>query len=208
MEPLKSFILNEVKNSLVDVVKRNRIKKSSKQLFEAVTLSESLKKGNNLSKIKLSEKAVRLAEKELIENYNEYDGDCDCGEGEGRMLRAQLSSIIDNAQKLLKMINEEDQFEDWIQSKVTIAEDYMRAAYSYMTHYESKGEMDISDREWDDDIPSRGMTPESGTVPEPIEIVTAQVRVEPMPDAPSVNMSNYSDALSPDIDDDEMFQHK
>jgi hypothetical protein len=89
-----------------------------------------------------------MAELKLQEDFDEYEGDCDCGEGEGRMLKAQLASIITSANKLLSMIDDDDQFEDWIQSKITIAEDYLRASYSYMTYY--NGEEDVVD-DWDDD---------------------------------------------------------
>lgn len=190
MKDLKTFVIEEIKTKLEETMSRNNIVKSSKDLYEAVTLSEKAKKENNISKIKLSEKAVKYAEKKLLEHYDEYEQGCDCGEGEGKMLRAQLMSIIDNAQKLLDMIDENDQFEDWIQSKVTIAEDYMRVAYSYMAYYSEGQDMGVQRVDidsWNDMMKDR----------------TQQMNVVAVG-----TVSDYNDALSPDIDDDEIFENK
>jgi hypothetical protein len=139
---------------------------------------------------------VRLCLKQLL-LPNEYEGDCDCGEGEGRMLKAQLASIITSANKLLSMIDDDDQFEDWIQSKITIAEDYLRASYSYMTYYngeedvvddwdddEDWDDVDMDDQDWDeygDEFNGDGIDMPIG---QPVE-------------------SNYDQALDPNIDDEE-----
>ena len=190
MKDLKTFVIEEIKTKLEETISRNNIVKSSKDLYEAVTLSEKAKKENNASKIKLSEKAIKYAEKKLLEHYDEYEQGCDCGEGEGKMLRAQLMSIIDNAQKLLDMIDENDQFEDWIQSKVTIAEDYMRVAYSYMAYYsegQGMGVQRVDIDSWNDMMKDR----------------TQQMNVVSITATP-----DYNDALSPDIDDDEIFENK
>jgi hypothetical protein len=51
------------------------------------------------------------------------------------------------------MIDDEDQFEDWIQSKITIAEDYLRVAYSYLAYSNSGDEVqddDFEEDDWDD----------------------------------------------------------
>lgn len=189
MKNLKEFVVNEIKENLEKKVKRKKIMESSKVLFEAVTLSNS-------NKSKLAETAVQLAEKKLIEDYRDYEeGGCDCGEGEGKMLKAQLLSIMSNAQKLLHMIDEDDQFEDWIQSKITIAEDYMRVAYSYLTYYNEGDEVTEDDwndeEEWEDD---------GG-----IEIY-GEEDWDDVEEEPAVYVPDYMDALSPDVDDDEIFE--
>lgn len=196
MQNLKEFVVNEIKENLERKIKRKKIMESSKVLFEAVNLSQAVK--NDPTKAELSEKAISLAEKKLVEDYNDYDGGCDCGEGEGKMLKAQLLSILSNAQKLLHMIDEDDQFEDWIQSKITIAEDYMRVAYSYMAYYNEGDE--VSDDDWADD----DMDDMEGMDDEEMEIFYDDE--DWVEEEPAVYEPEYMDALSPDVDDDEIFE--
>jgi hypothetical protein len=153
MSDLKNFIMNEINSNVSKEFGKKKIKESSKNLYDAVKIASELKKeGKNPEKIRIAENLVFVAEKRLVDDYDAYDevdGGCDCGEGEGEMLKAQLLSIMANAQKLYHMIDEEDQFEDWIQSKITIAEDYMRVAYSYLVY--NNGGDDVSEDDWDND---------------------------------------------------------
>lgn len=193
MENLKEFVINEIEKTLTEEVSKNNVRKSAKTLFEAVnTLSEMKKKGDS-NKIKVAESVVSLAERKLNEDYDEYDGDCDCGEGEGRMMKAQLLSIMDRAQKLYHMIDEEDQFEDWVQSKVTVAEDYIRACYGYMVYYNGGDEAEFGDDDWDEDEDDYDMYDD--------------VDEDDDYDQPMMNVSSISSALDPNVDD-EMFEQK
>lgn len=153
MSDLKNFIMNEINSNVKKEFGKKKLKESSKNLYDAVKVASDLKReGKNPEKIKIAENLVFVAEKRLVDDYDSYDeadGGCDCGEGEGEMLKAQLLSIMANAQKLYHMIDEEDQFEDWIQSKITIAEDYMRVAYSYLVY--NNGGDDVSDDDFGDD---------------------------------------------------------
>ena len=201
MSDLKKFIVNEIASNLEKELAKKKIKESSKTLYEAVTLSQTIKKSGDENKIKMAESAVKLAEKKLVEDYDEYDGDCNCGEGEGQMLKAQLLSIMSNAQKLFHMIDDNDQFEDWIQSKITIAEDYLRASYSYLTYYNGNGEAedsdwDDNDTDWDD---YDNMEPEGDW---------DDIEQEDWQEGEIDNGdSGYGEALDADIDDD-VFENK
>ena len=53
---------------------------------------------------------------------------------DGEMAISQLRSIVDNATKLLEMMNPETNLEPWVQSKLTKAQDYMSVVHDYMTH--------------------------------------------------------------------------
>ena len=146
--------------------------------------------------MKMAESAIRLAEKKLIEDYNQYDGGCDGGKGEGTMIKAQLLSIMETAQKLFHMIDDEDQFEDWVQSKITISEDYLRASYSYLTYYNGNGEANESD--WDDDDELEDYESDWDDVDEESF----------EDDGMDVGVPNYDSALDAEIDDDEIFESK
>jgi hypothetical protein len=101
------------------------------------------------------------------------------------MLKAQLLSIMSNAKKMYHMIEEEDQFEDWIQSKITIAEDYLRAAYGYLTYFNGGEDVDDdfeNEDEWD-------------------EVDEEDIDMDDESDDEMEEMIQYNEALDPNIDD-------
>jgi hypothetical protein len=51
---------------------------------------------------------------------------------EGDMAISQLKSIIMNAQGLMDMLKPESDLPEWVQSKITLAEDYISTAHNYM----------------------------------------------------------------------------
>ena len=201
MENLKEFVVKEIQEAVGKELTKKKLKETSKDLFEAVNLeSKLMKEGANEKKLELASKAVQLAEIKVLENYDELNGGCDCGEGEGRMLKGQLLSMIANAEKLYHMIDENEQFEDWVQAKITMAEDYVNAAYSYLTYYNGEGEADESD--WDDDE-WEGEEEDWDDVDE--DDFDAEESFED--DGMDVGVA-YNDALNPNIDDDEIFESK
>ena len=69
------------------------------------------------------------------------------GDDEGRMLESQLRTIRDDIDQLLPMIKPNHQFEAWVQSKVTLAKDYVSAVRDYLTqHYAEYHSEDDGDR--------------------------------------------------------------
>lgn len=66
--------------------------------------------------------------------------------GEGGMAKSDLRSIIRNAQEIHDMIMEETDLPEWIQSKITLAADYISSAAEYMksekSEVEELGEVD------------------------------------------------------------------
>ena len=111
--------------------------------------------------------------------------------------------MMANAQKLYHMIDDEDQFEDWVQAKITMAEDYVNAAYSYLTYYNGEGEADESD--WDDD--TEGWDEEGDYEMDDNgdwdDVEEEDWDSEDIDDGDS----GYNDALDAEIDDD-MFESK
>ena len=51
---------------------------------------------------------------------------------EGDMARGQLQSIINNAQRVHDMLEDNDNLPEWVQSKITLAEDYISTVSNYM----------------------------------------------------------------------------
>lgn len=63
--------------------------------------------------------------KHSAEDAGEYDY-------EGDMAKSQLRSIIANAKRLHDMMKEDTNLPEWVQSKITLAEDYISTAANYM----------------------------------------------------------------------------
>jgi hypothetical protein len=55
-------------------------------------------------------------------------------EPESKMMQYQLKNIIENAEELIQMIEGVEEIEDWVQSKVTLADDYLSTLRDYMKH--------------------------------------------------------------------------
>ena len=66
---------------------------------------------------------------------------------EGDMAMGQLKSIIANSQRMHDMLSDDTNIPEWVQSKITLAEDYISTASNYM-----QGEMNESK----DDMPFEG----------------------------------------------------
>ena len=51
---------------------------------------------------------------------------------EGDMAMSQLKSIIANSQRIHDMLSRDTNIPEWVQSKITLAEDYITTAANYM----------------------------------------------------------------------------
>ena len=57
---------------------------------------------------------------------------------EGQMTRTQLQTILRNSKDLIEMISNSDNMPEWVQSKITLAQDYISSVRDYL---QSKGEL-------------------------------------------------------------------
>lgn len=73
-------------------------------------------------------------------NENEY--------GEGWMIRSQLYNIAKNALRLHKIVDEKEDFEDWIQAKITVVDDYMSTIAQFIEYRKmTVGNFDMDDKD-------------------------------------------------------------
>ena len=70
--------------------------------------------------------------KKMKENYDKGEYDY-----EGDMAKTQLKGVVRNAQELHDLLQPADNLPEWVQSKITLAADYIQTAADYM---KSKGE--------------------------------------------------------------------
>jgi hypothetical protein len=85
------------------------------------------------------DKVLTMADYEFIiggtESLNEDDWKQ--GDDESDMAQSQLKSIQSNASKLMSMIDNNEQLDAWVQSKLTKAQDYLQSVNNYLTGEES-----------------------------------------------------------------------
>lgn len=93
----------------------------------------------NLEKQSMIESELESVEEQICEqlkkastslNENKY--------GEGWMIKAQLYNIVKSAAMLYHIVDEEEDFEDWIQYKITLAEDYILTAAKFIEFRKSQ----------------------------------------------------------------------
>lgn len=80
-------------------------------------------------------------------NENEY--------GEGWMIKSQLYNIAKNAMRLHKVIDEQEDFEDWVQAKLTIADDYLETITHFLEYRKKTvGSFNMDDKDQYNDLGS------------------------------------------------------
>jgi len=85
-----------------------------------------------MSRVKhLARQAMKQQMKEDIDLFFE-DKDKEEYDYEGDMARGQLQSIINNAQRVHDMLEDNTNIAEWVQSKITLAEDYISTVANYM----------------------------------------------------------------------------
>lgn len=131
---------------------RKRVKDVASNLYESVKTADMVK--GNPKKYRLAKKLVSISEnkfikeRERLKESHEY-------EDESEMAKAQLAAIIEKSEELLRMMNGVNQLEDWLQYKLSIAENYIDAVHGYIKYFNGEDDMeyerpDEEEMEWDD----------------------------------------------------------
>ena len=78
-------------------------------------------------------KQAKQLKKDLQDSKDpgEYDN-------EGEMAKTQLKSILRDAEHMIKMFEDEENLPEWVQNKITKAQDYLQSAHSYMMGQDSE----------------------------------------------------------------------
>ena len=87
----------------------------------AVRAIEKIKKGLS----KHPQVAAVLKRQNEAKDPGEYDN-------EGEMAKNQLKSILRDAEHMIEMFDDEENLPEWVQNKITKAQDYLQSAHSYM----------------------------------------------------------------------------
>jgi len=150
MNPIKKIIIEEAAKVLREVKKRKEISPVKSNLFEAIKTADMVK--NNPKKYRIANKLVAISENKFIKERNrlkEEHGPQD----ESEMAKAQLAAIMEKSNELYKMLDGVTHLEDWLQYKLSIAENYIDAVHGYMKYFNGGQEMESDeqyDNEWDE----------------------------------------------------------
>jgi hypothetical protein len=150
MNPIKKMIIEETVSVLKEEKQKKKIKELTGDLYEAVKIAGKVK--GNPKKNKVANNIVLAAEQALFNELNKINENHDY-EGEGKMAKAQLLAIMEKANELYHMIDEGMQLEDWVQYKLSIAENYMDAVHGYMKYFNGVEDMEDNvkdEMEWDE----------------------------------------------------------
>jgi hypothetical protein len=90
---------------------------------------------------------------DVINALNEAMTAIDKGEYdyEGQMARTQLQTTLRNCKDLIDMIKDDDNMPEWVQSKITLAQDYITTVRDYLQSKEELGEETKAELEKDKD---------------------------------------------------------
>jgi hypothetical protein len=150
MNKLKRIVIEETAKILKEVKSENRFNKTAINLYEAVKTAEVVK--NNPRKRMIANKLVSVSENQFMKERQRLKENHGL-EDESEMAKAQLLAIMEKAKELYQMLGDNIQLEDWVQYKLSIAENYMDAIHGYMKYFNGGDEMEsekIHDDEWDD----------------------------------------------------------
>ena len=81
----------------------------------------------------LLEKTEVINSKKYISERDINEDDWKQSDDESDMAHSQLKSIQSNASKLMNMIDNNEQLDAWVQSKLTKAQDYLQSISDYLT---------------------------------------------------------------------------
>ena len=116
-------------------------KRKAYHLENARTAKLAMKTADYGKNKELLDKHKQMSEEKENTEYN-YEGD---------MTRGQMRSIIANAQRVHDMLKDDDNLPEWVQSKVTLAEDYISTVANYLVSEVNEAKkMKGKDPCWDD----------------------------------------------------------
>ena len=127
--------------------------------------------------------------RKLNEDYHKEVSD------ESQMARIQLKSIMADAADILQGLDNVEQLDAWVQSKLTIAEDYLSTVKKYLQYEEEEAPQELPL------IPEEGEETEAIPTEEPIEGSDEQFDEEPI--MPPMSGNRLSKEKLPKYDEED-----
>tara|TARA_R100000657_G_C4625416_1_gene74619 strand:+ start:142 stop:753 length:612 start_codon:yes stop_codon:yes gene_type:complete len=140
-QKLKQIIMEEIASDANLVRSMNKLTNSIENLDVSIDYLTSTVSGEDPFNIDLLQKGLgRFARPDrkggsasVQKQTNELDNSLDEGYGgEGSMARSQLGRTAEVAVMIQQMIDDESNLEEWVESKITKANDYLSTVLNYM----------------------------------------------------------------------------
>lgn len=108
--------------------------------------------------MKISKEKLKIIIKEELElaKVSPMGGQSHNSEGEGHMAKRQLTDVHEYSGKMLQMLSDETDLEPWVQSKITIAADYIKTVKHYLEYEMKDGSMDQVTPDYSANVPDMG----------------------------------------------------
>jgi hypothetical protein len=151
MSPMKRIIIEETAKVLREIKNKRKISEVEANLYESIKTADLVK--SNPKKFKIANKLVQISESRFIKYRNRLK-EGHGHEDESEMAKAQLAAIMEKSNELYRMLDGVSHLEDWLQYKLSIAENYIDAVHGYMKYFNGDQEMETEEmydnQEWDD----------------------------------------------------------
>ena len=150
MNPIKKIIIEEAAKVLREVKKEKKVSPVKSNLFEAIKTADIVK--NNPKKYRIAKKLIAISENKFIKERNRLKEEHG-PEDESEMAKAQLAAIMEKSNELYRMLDGVTHLEDWLQYKLSIAENYIDAVHGYMKYFNGVEDMEDNvkdEMEWDE----------------------------------------------------------
>lgn len=152
MNRVKKMIIEEAAKVLRDIKKRKNVGILKSNLYEAIKTAEVVK--HNPKKLSIAKRLISISENRFIKDRQKLKETHGHGD-ESKMAKAQLDAIMEKSKELYRMLDGVTHLEDWLQYKLSIAENYIDAVHGYMKYFNGGEEMDmgeVDDEESFDDV--------------------------------------------------------
>lgn len=163
MNKMKKIIIEEAAKVLREMKTKRGINKTKSDLYEAVRTADMVK--NNPKKYNIAKKLVAISESKFIKERQQMK-ETHRHEDESEMAKAQLAAIMEKSNEIYRMLDGITQLEDWLQYKLSIAENYIDAVHGYIKYFNGGEEMDteeIDDNDQWDDVEEEDFEDEDGS---------------------------------------------
>lgn len=105
--------------------------KSFRQFCEECSCEKKERKGKNKSTVEVMP-TVKDGQKGMVTKATNEGYDKGEYDYEGDMTKTQLIGVIRNAQELHDILQPDENLPEWVQSKITLAADYIMSSADYM----------------------------------------------------------------------------
>ena len=136
---VNDYIENKLKESMKEDIRAEHVREAVEYKGIGTDVVDKKKKLNPQPNLTTAKKTVKDFKEEVKPaDQGEYDY-------EGQMSRTQLQTTMRNCKDLIDMIDNEENMPEWVQSKITLAKEYITSVRDYLQSKQELGEETINE---------------------------------------------------------------